>query len=158
VSSTPCGRTTTSASTGSPCGSSTASTPGWRPASSARDRPWRAGRRSRSSPPWKRRRRGRGRSAPAEAVGCPGRLKRGRGFVPARFCCTVVAPQHGESPMIAVLPVTDAQDPTPKLGELPDPLPGRGEVLIDVAATAINHAELLQLRGFYPPPPAHSVA
>ncbi|HXO20452.1 MAG TPA: NAD(P)H-quinone oxidoreductase [Thermoanaerobaculia bacterium] len=58
--------------------------------------------------------------------------------------------------MIAVLPVTDAQDPTPKLGELPDPLPGRGEVLIDVAATAINHADLLQLRGFYPPPPGES--
>src|SRR4051812_48720368 len=37
--------------------------------------------------------------------------------------------------------------------EHPDPEPGPGEVLIDVAASAVNRADLLQRQGFYPPPP-----
>jgi len=41
-------------------------------------------------------------------------------------------------------------------GEAPDPTPGPGEVLIDVAATAVNRADLLQRQGFYPPPPGTS--
>lgn len=40
--------------------------------------------------------------------------------------------------------------------ELPDPVPGPGEILIDVAATAVNRADLLQRQGFYPPPPGAS--
>ncbi|MFF0816181.1 NAD(P)H-quinone oxidoreductase [Rhodococcus sp. NPDC003318] len=36
--------------------------------------------------------------------------------------------------------------------EVPDPSPGPGEVLIDVAATAVNRADVLQRRGLYPPP------
>jgi putative PIG3 family NAD(P)H quinone oxidoreductase len=36
--------------------------------------------------------------------------------------------------------------------ELPDPVPGPHEVVIDVAATAINRADLLQRAGHYPPP------
>ncbi|GAB3487782.1 NAD(P)H-quinone oxidoreductase [Amycolatopsis cihanbeyliensis] len=36
--------------------------------------------------------------------------------------------------------------------EVPDPTPGEGEVLIDVAASAVNRADLLQRRGLYPPP------
>jgi len=36
--------------------------------------------------------------------------------------------------------------------EVPDPEPDTGEVLIDVAATAVNRADLLQRQGFYPPP------
>ena len=39
------------------------------------------------------------------------------------------------------------------LAELPDPEPGPGEVLVDVAATAVNRADLMQRRGLYPPPP-----
>jgi putative PIG3 family NAD(P)H quinone oxidoreductase len=42
------------------------------------------------------------------------------------------------------------------VSELPDPEPGPGEVLLDVAATAVNRADLLQRRGFYPPPPGAS--
>ncbi|MDZ5619588.1 NAD(P)H-quinone oxidoreductase [Nocardioides sp. HM23] len=42
------------------------------------------------------------------------------------------------------------------ISELPDPEPGPGEVLIDVAATAVNRADLLQRQGFYPPPPGAS--
>ena len=40
--------------------------------------------------------------------------------------------------------------------ERPDPTPGAGEVLIDVAATAVNRADLLQRQGHYPPPPGSS--
>jgi putative PIG3 family NAD(P)H quinone oxidoreductase len=42
------------------------------------------------------------------------------------------------------------------LGDLPDPVPGAGEVLVDVAATAVNRADLLQRQGNYPPPPGAS--
>ncbi|HEY0166678.1 MAG TPA: NAD(P)H-quinone oxidoreductase [Jatrophihabitans sp.] len=38
------------------------------------------------------------------------------------------------------------------LGEAPDPSPAAGEVLLDVAATAVNRADLLQRAGKYPPP------
>lgn len=40
--------------------------------------------------------------------------------------------------------------------EVPDPVAGPGEVLIDVAASAVNRADLLQRQGFYPPPPGAS--
>ncbi len=36
--------------------------------------------------------------------------------------------------------------------EHPDPEPGRGEVLVSVAAAGVNAADLLQLRGLYPAP------
>ena len=42
------------------------------------------------------------------------------------------------------------------VAELPDPTPGPGEVVIDVAATAVNRADVLQRKGFYPPPPGAS--
>ncbi|MFC6285447.1 NAD(P)H-quinone oxidoreductase [Nocardioides sp. GCM10027113] len=38
------------------------------------------------------------------------------------------------------------------VSELPDPEPGPGEVVLDVAATAVNRADLLQRQGHYPPP------
>jgi putative PIG3 family NAD(P)H quinone oxidoreductase len=41
--------------------------------------------------------------------------------------------------------------------EVPDPEPGPGEVLIDVAAAGVNRADLLQRQGHYPPPPGASV-
>jgi putative PIG3 family NAD(P)H quinone oxidoreductase len=37
--------------------------------------------------------------------------------------------------------------------EVPDPQPAPGEVLIEVAATAVNRPDLLQRQGHYPPPP-----
>ena len=40
--------------------------------------------------------------------------------------------------------------------EVPDPSPGDGEVVIEVAASAVNRADLLQRQGFYPPPPGAS--
>ncbi|MFF3878315.1 NAD(P)H-quinone oxidoreductase [Streptomyces sp. NPDC001978] len=40
--------------------------------------------------------------------------------------------------------------------EVPDPVPGEGEVLVDVVASAVNRADLLQRQGFYNPPPGAS--
>jgi len=42
------------------------------------------------------------------------------------------------------------------IADLPDPTPGAGEVVVDVVATAVNRADLLQRMGFYPPPPGAS--
>jgi len=40
--------------------------------------------------------------------------------------------------------------------ERPTPKPGPGELLVRVRATAVNRGDLLQRRGFYPPPPGAS--
>jgi len=37
--------------------------------------------------------------------------------------------------------------------DVPDPVPGPGEVVIEVAASGVNRADLMQRQGFYPPPP-----
>ena len=42
------------------------------------------------------------------------------------------------------------------LADVPDPVAGSGEVLVDVTATAVNRADLLQRQGFYHPPPGAS--
>jgi NADPH2:quinone reductase len=47
----------------------------------------------------------------------------------------------------SVLHVTNVDDP---------PAPGPGEVVLDVVATAVNRADLLQRMGFYQPPPGAS--
>ncbi|MFJ5260720.1 NAD(P)H-quinone oxidoreductase [Streptomyces sp. NPDC088387] len=40
--------------------------------------------------------------------------------------------------------------------EVSDPVPGEGEVLVDVVASAVNRADILQRQGFYNPPPGAS--
>jgi len=40
--------------------------------------------------------------------------------------------------------------------EVPVPEPGEGEVLVEVTASAVNRADLLQRQGFYDPPPGAS--
>ncbi|MGD9331282.1 MAG: NAD(P)H-quinone oxidoreductase [Desulfobacterales bacterium] len=40
--------------------------------------------------------------------------------------------------------------------EIPDLAPGPGEILLDIHATGVNRADLLQARGLYPPPPGES--
>ena len=42
------------------------------------------------------------------------------------------------------------------LREVPKPAPERGEILIKVAGAGLNHADLAQAKGFYPPPPGAS--
>jgi putative PIG3 family NAD(P)H quinone oxidoreductase len=39
-----------------------------------------------------------------------------------------------------------------RLEEVPDPVPGPGEVLVAVAAAGLNRADVLQRQGHYPPP------
>jgi NADPH:quinone reductase len=52
------------------------------------------------------------------------------------------------------------EDPGPNyrlvLKDIARPEPGAGEVLIKVVAAGLNHADLLQARGGYPPPPGAS--
>ncbi len=43
-----------------------------------------------------------------------------------------------------------------RLAEVPDPQAGPGEVVLEVAATAVNRADLMQRAGHYPPPPGAS--
>jgi putative PIG3 family NAD(P)H quinone oxidoreductase len=42
------------------------------------------------------------------------------------------------------------------LKDVPDPQPSENQVLVDVRATALNRADLLQRRGVYPPPKGES--
>src|SRR5262249_5218367 len=61
-----------------------------------------------------------------------------------------------ESAMKAI----EVLDPGPNyrlaLTEIAAPAPKAGEVLIKVAAAGLNHADLIQARGAYPPPPGAS--
>jgi len=58
--------------------------------------------------------------------------------------------------MRAILPTSGSNSPVPRVGDLPDPVPGQGEILVAIEAAGINHADLHQLRGTYPPPPGES--
>ena len=58
--------------------------------------------------------------------------------------------------MRAVTATTPGGPEVLALTTLPDPVPGPGEVLVRVAATAVNRADTLQRMGFYPPPPGAS--
>jgi NADPH2:quinone reductase len=51
--------------------------------------------------------------------------------------------------MLAVVPADGAVS----VIEVPDPEPGLGQVLVRVRAAGLNGADLLQAKGFYPPPP-----
>jgi NADPH2:quinone reductase len=58
---------------------------------------------------------------------------------------------------VRAITITEYGDPAVlRLVHQPDPRPGPGEVLIDVAATSVNRADLLQRQGRYPPPPGVS--
>ncbi|MXW96925.1 MAG: NAD(P)H-quinone oxidoreductase [Acidimicrobiaceae bacterium] len=41
-----------------------------------------------------------------------------------------------------------------KVQDVPDPVPGPAEILVDVVTSAVNRADLMQRRGLYPGPPA----
>ncbi len=52
--------------------------------------------------------------------------------------------------------VAVGEDHTVSIEQTARPAPGAGEVLIRVACAGVNRADLLQRRGFYPPPPGAS--
>jgi putative PIG3 family NAD(P)H quinone oxidoreductase len=56
----------------------------------------------------------------------------------------------------AVLPREPGGPEVLEYVDAPDPEPGAGEVVLDVAATAVNRADLVQRQGHYPPPPGAS--
>lgn len=58
--------------------------------------------------------------------------------------------------MRAVVITTPGGPEVLRLEEVPDPVPGPGEVLVDVVAAGVNRADVLQRMGGYPPPPGAS--
>src|SRR5690348_6706465 len=62
-------------------------------------------------------------------------------------------PRLLELPMRAVVITNPGGPEVLNLEEVPDPVPGEGEVVVDVAAAGVNPADVLQRQGFYPPPP-----
>ncbi len=61
--------------------------------------------------------------------------------------------------MLALTPVGRGErpaDPEPRLVEVPEPGFSAFEVRVAVRAAGLNRADLLQLRGLYPPPPGES--
>jgi putative PIG3 family NAD(P)H quinone oxidoreductase len=58
---------------------------------------------------------------------------------------------------VRAIVITEPGDPSVlSWEEVPDPVPVAGEVLVDVAASAVNRADVLQRKGYYPPPPGAS--
>lgn len=60
---------------------------------------------------------------------------------------------------VAVSPAEPGRPPGPEalhVVEADDPTPAPGEVVVDVVAAGLNRADLLQRKGFYPPPPGAS--
>src|SRR5215471_19338683 len=57
-----------------------------------------------------------------------------------------------EAPMHAVVITEPGGPEVLKWTEVPDPVAGPGEVVIDVAASAVNRADMMQRQGAYPPP------
>lgn len=55
--------------------------------------------------------------------------------------------------MRAVVITTPGGPEVLRLAEVPDPVPGPGEVLVEVCAAGVNPADALQRMGAYPPPP-----
>lgn len=58
--------------------------------------------------------------------------------------------------MRAIVIDDSGQKPTLALSEVEDPIPGEGEVLVEVVAAGVNRADLVQASGKYPPPPGES--
>ena len=64
--------------------------------------------------------------------------------------------RHSLSAMRAVTAPEPGGPDALTLVDLSDPTAGPGEVVLDVAASAVNRADVLQRRGHYPPPPGAS--
>lgn len=58
--------------------------------------------------------------------------------------------------MKAVITTADGGTDVLEIGEIPPPQPTETQLLVDVKATALNRADLIQRRGGYPPPPGES--
>jgi putative PIG3 family NAD(P)H quinone oxidoreductase len=65
-------------------------------------------------------------------------------------------PRFLELPVRAVVITAPGGPEVLNLEEVPDPVPGEGEVVVEVAAAGVNPADVLQRLGFYSPPPGAS--
>lgn len=68
-------------------------------------------------------------------------------------------PGRGSRSLRAMHAITIEQPGGPEAlvwAEAPDPVAGQGEVVVEVAASAVNRADVLQRQGFYDPPPGAS--
>src|SRR5712691_2586387 len=65
-------------------------------------------------------------------------------------------PRFLELPVRAVVITTPGGPEVLNLEDVPDPVPGEGEVLVEVVAAGVNPADVMQRQGFYPPPPGAS--
>jgi len=79
-----------------------------------------------------------------------GRRRAGRLGAPA---CPHPAGTPTVHPVRAVVVTSPGGPQVLRVQDVPDPTPGPGEVLVDVAAAGVNRADLLQRGGHYPPPP-----
>src|SRR4051812_37038825 len=74
----------------------------------------------------------------------------------ATLCCVTKPPREGplaRLPGMHAVVASGAGDvDVLSWAEVDDPPTGPGEVVVDVAASAVNRADLLQRQGFYPPP------
>ncbi len=55
----------------------------------------------------------------------------------------IVIPEFGDAEVLTLM-------------DVPTPQPGPNELLVNVRATGVNRADILQRRGYYPPPPGES--
>src|SRR5215207_10042617 len=87
-------------------------------------------------------------------------LKGGIGRSPARLERAPARRDHPDVPKVwsvRAVVLTGAGGPeVMRWDQVPDPEPGPGEVLVDVVASAVNRADLLQRQGLYDPPPGTS--
>ena len=58
--------------------------------------------------------------------------------------------------MKAIIRIDDGGPSVLQVSEVPAPIPTATQLLVDVHATALNRADLIQRRGGYPPPPGES--
>ena len=58
--------------------------------------------------------------------------------------------------MKAIIRTGDGGPEVLQLAEVSSPIPAATQLLVDVHATALNRADLIQRRGGYPPPPGES--
>jgi len=66
-------------------------------------------------------------------------------------------PRFLELPVQAVVITSPGGPEVLNLEDVPDPVPGEGEVLVEITAAGVNPADVMQRQGFYPPPPGASV-
>lgn len=78
---------------------------------------------------------------------------------PARYGkirCNIYKAENGVKTVKAIIRTGDGGPEVLQLGEVPSPNPTETQVLVDVHATALNRADMIQRRGGYPPPPGDS--